>query len=166
MLTPDAARRQGMLARRILYGQSNERRPIGEDSLTLKFKMSRLDRGGCTWTARLLIWAGRYLLILSALSILTMPITEHFWSWDRFLETGRDFELGTLLVLMLLCLVLVLSKQRKQCDESLRSRSSALEFQFADGNAPVTCRMIEGSVFDRELGSNTQAGMCTSPLQI
>jgi len=128
--------------------------------------MSRLDLNACACTARLLIWAGRYLLILSVLSLLTMPITEHYWTWDRFLQTGRDFELGTLLVLMLLCLVLVLSKQRKQCIESFLSLSHILAFRFADTNEPVNCLSVEVSVFNREQGSDTRAGMCGSPLQI
>lgn len=56
---------------------------------------------------------------MSALSLLTMPITEHLWTWDRFFQTGRDFEMGTLMVLMLFCLVLILSKQLKRSIDSL-----------------------------------------------
>lgn len=128
--------------------------------------MNRLDLNDCACTAWLLTWAGRHLLILSALSLLTMPITEHYWTWDHFLQTGRDFELGTLLVLMLLCLVLVLSKQRKQCIESFLTFSHIFAFRFADTNDPVTCLSVEVSVFNREQRSDTRAVMCGSPLQI
>jgi len=128
--------------------------------------MSRIDLKACASTTRLLILAGRYLLVLSALSVLTMPITEHFWTWDHFLETGRDFELGTLLVLMLLCLVLVLSKQRKQCVESFLSLCHILAFQSLDRNEPASSLPAEASVFNSETGSDTRAGMCGSPLRI
>jgi len=128
--------------------------------------MNRLDLNDCAGTARLLTWAGRYLLILSALSLLTMPITEHYWTWDHFLQTGRDFELGALLMLMLLCLVLVLSKQHNQCIESFLSFSHILAFRFADTHEPLACLSVEVSVFNREQGSDTRAGMCGSPLQI
>jgi len=134
--------------------------------LTPQSKMSRLDLNASAWTARPLTWAGRYLLILSAISLLTMPITEHFWSWDCFFQTGRDFELGTLLVLMLLCLVLVLSKQCKQCVESFLSFSYILAFQFADSNAPVTSLPVEASAFDPETGSDKRTGICGSRLQV
>jgi len=134
--------------------------------LTSQSKTSRLDFNACACTARVLKRAACCLLILSALSLLSMPITEYCWTWDRFLQTGRDFELGTLLVLMLLCLVLVLSKQRKQCIESFLSLSHILAFRFADTNEPVNCLSVEVSVFNREQGSDTRAGMCGSPLQI
>lgn len=134
--------------------------------MTSNSKMIHLDLNACACTARLLMWAGRYLLILSALSLLTMPITEHYWTWDHFLQTGRDFELGTLLVLMLLCLVLVLSKQRMQCIESFLSFSHILAVKFADSNAPVTCLPVEASVFNRKLGSGARTGMCGFHLQI
>jgi hypothetical protein len=50
-----------------------------------------------------------------------MPITEHLWNEDHFLQSGRDFELGTLMVLLFLCMVLVLSRQCKQCVEAILS---------------------------------------------
>lgn len=134
--------------------------------MTPRLKMSRFDLHICACAARPLVWAGRYLLILSALSLFTMPITEHLWTWDRFLQTGRDFELGTLLVLMFLCLVLVLSKQRKEGIESFLSFSSILAFQYADRNRTATCLPFEASVFNRELGSDPRVGICGSPLQI
>lgn len=134
--------------------------------MTSQSKTSRLDFNACACTARVLAWAARCLLILSALSLLSMPITEYCWTWDRFLQTGRDFELGTLLVLMLLCLVLVLSSQRKQCVESFQFFSHILEFQISDSSSPVTCFPFEASVFNWDLGSGTRTGMCGSPLQI
>jgi len=40
------------------------------------------------------VWVSRYLLILTTLSLIVMPITEHLWNSDRFLQSGRDFEIG------------------------------------------------------------------------
>lgn len=102
-------------------------------------------------------------MILSALSILTMPITEHFWTWDRFLETGRDFELSTLMVLMFLCLVLVLLKQRKQRVESFLSLCQILAFRFTKDVAPAMCAQVQPTVVELQTVPNTGDGF---PLQI
>ena len=134
--------------------------------LASKSKMSCLDLNACACTARVLAWAGRYLLILSALSLLTMPITEHFWTWDHFFQTGRDFELCTLMVLMFFCAVLVLSKQRKQCVESFLSLRPILAFRFADDVASSICRPVMASVANSETVTGTQTDLCGLPLQI
>ena len=134
--------------------------------LTPKSRMSRFDLNSCACTARVLAYAGRYLLILSALSLLTMPITEHLWTWDHFFQTGRDYELSTLMVLTFLCLVLVLSKQRKQCVDVSLSLCHILAFQFTDGTAPVICMPVEVSVVDPEPVTGTGTGMRGFPLQI
>jgi len=62
---------------------------------------------------------GRALFILTAVSLMSMPLTEHLWTWDHFLQGGQDFEMSTILVLSFLCLVLVLSKHEKQGVDSL-----------------------------------------------
>ena len=62
---------------------------------------------------------GRVLLILTSVSLMTMPLTERLWTWDHFLHGGQDFEMSTILVLSFLCLVLVLSKHGKQGVDSL-----------------------------------------------
>lgn len=62
-----------------------------------------------------LLWTGRVLLFLFAVSLLTMPLTQHFWSWDHFLHGGQDFESAASMVLTLLSLVPVLSKQCSRC---------------------------------------------------
>lgn len=49
----------------------------------------------------------RVLLGLAFLELLTMPITQHFWTWDRFLQGGQDFELGLFVIVTCLCLVLL-----------------------------------------------------------
>lgn len=79
-----------------------------------------------------LLWIGRILLILSLLSLLTMPLTQHFWTWDRFLHGGQDFETGALMLLTLLCLVLVLSKYSNGRLESLFAQRHPLVFDSND----------------------------------
>ena len=79
----------------------------------------RQDLNACACAARVLARIGRSLLILVIVSLLTMPVTQHLWTWDRFLRGGQDFELTALLVLSIICLVLVLSKHGKQGIDSL-----------------------------------------------
>lgn len=134
--------------------------------MTPKSRPSCLNLNDCACTGRILACAGRYLLILSALSLLTMPITEHFWTWDRFFQTGRDFELSTLMVLTFLCLVLVLSRQRKQRIDFLLCVRPVLTFRFTDGIAPLICLPVEVSVFDSAAVTGTESGMRGFPLQI
>ncbi len=91
-------------------------RPASE-SVPQNSSKPRLDLNACA--ARVLAWIGRFLLILTAISLLTMPVTQHLWTWDHFLRGGQDFELSTLFVLSILCLVLVLSEHGKQSVDSL-----------------------------------------------
>jgi len=76
-------------------------------------KPGKLALRCCEQTTSSLIWLGSALLGLCAVSILSMPVTQYLWSWDRFLRGGQDFEFGTLMALTLLCLALVLSRQCK-----------------------------------------------------
>jgi hypothetical protein len=107
---------------------------------------------------------GRYLLVLSALSLLTMPITEHLWNWDRFLQGGRDYELGTLMILLFLCMVLVLSKQCKQCLETLLFLQCVVASEFIDRLAHGICLLGELLVSSPKLVAGI--GTCDFPLQI
>lgn len=72
----------------------------------------------CACSAEGFACVGGYLLILISVSLLTMPMTERLWSWDRFMQGGEDFELGALLVLSFFCLALVLTRQCQQRVES------------------------------------------------
>lgn len=60
------------------------------------------------------LWLGRFLLTLSAISLLTSPLTQHLWTWDHFLRGGQDFEVAALMLFTALALVLVLSRQRRK----------------------------------------------------
>ncbi|HEY4009501.1 MAG TPA: hypothetical protein VGM11_05075 [Acidobacteriaceae bacterium] len=53
--------------------------------------------------------AGRLLLIINAIVLVLSSFTEHFWTWDRFLRGGQDFELSVLALIAFFCLILVLA---------------------------------------------------------
>jgi hypothetical protein len=74
----------------------------------------------------------RFLLISIAISLITMPVTQHIWTWDHFLRGGHDFELTTLLVLSFLGMALVLSRQFKDCLDSLFASWRLLSVTFND----------------------------------
>ncbi len=136
------------------------------ERLSQEFNASRPSLKVCACTARGFAWISRYLLILIALSLITMPITEHIWAWDRFLHGGQDFELGALLVLSFLCLVLVLSKQcQRWVEYSLSSWCVAASY-FMNSLAPGICLAGEVSVFNPEPGTDPGTGTSDFPLQI
>lgn len=56
----------------------------------------------------------RLLLGLAFVELLTMPLTQHLWTWDRFLRGGQDFELGLFIVVSCLCLVLLHAQHCRQ----------------------------------------------------
>ena len=41
--------------------------------------------------ARSAVCLSRLLLIIIAVEVLAMPITQGIWSWDKFLRGGQDF---------------------------------------------------------------------------
>jgi hypothetical protein len=97
------------------------------------------------------IW---FLLGLVTVSLVSMPVTQHLWTWDGFLHGGQDFETGAFLILISFCLVVVLARSCKSSFERMLtawralallraqepgSASFALEFQFrrAELNNPL-----------------------------
>lgn len=97
-----------------LFHMSVERIDMGSKSREIEPK-----EYGNRETNRTPVWIGRALLILSAVTLITMPLTQHLWTWDHFLHGGQDFELTTLMILDVLCLVLVISLRCKRCIELL-----------------------------------------------
>jgi hypothetical protein len=81
---------------------------------------------------------GRILLALTAMLLITMPATQHFWTWDHFLRGGHDYELGTLMLLSLMSLALVLAKHCKQCIDSLFASWALLRFHCCDSSLTKT----------------------------
>jgi hypothetical protein len=57
---------------------------------------------------------GRFLLFVAAIELLTMPVTQGLWTWDKFLHGGQDFELGLLAIITCLCLILLRTEQSKR----------------------------------------------------
>ncbi len=51
--------------------------------------------------------ACRAVLILTEVLLLLMPLSEHFFQWDRFLRGGPDVEFGILSLLLFAGLVLL-----------------------------------------------------------
>lgn len=51
----------------------------------------------------------RAVLILTALLIFLMPITEHLYGWDKFLQGGPDVEFGMLCLLLFAGLVVLMA---------------------------------------------------------
>lgn len=91
-----------------------------------------------------------------------MPVTQHLWTWDRFLHGGRDFELTTLMILSFLGLVLVLSKNFKQCIDSLLSVLCTLAFACHERAANTWIF----SIFRTQHLAASDAGMDNTPLRI
>lgn len=46
-------------------------------------------------------------LLLVTVELITMPLTQHVWAWDGFVQGGQDFELGLLMIVMCVCLGLL-----------------------------------------------------------
>jgi hypothetical protein len=94
-----------------------------------------------------------------------MPVTEYLWTFDKFLRGGQDCEFGLLALAAILCLVLVLSHQRRAVLTlilSLRRVWSSL-FQPAD-----PARHTFGLIAPLQYGlpSSTSLPNINLPLQI
>ena len=62
---------------------------------------------------------GRFLLVLAAVELISMPLTQYAWTWDHFLRGGMDFESSLLFLVVCLHLLLVLRNHYRQ-DGNLR----------------------------------------------
>ncbi len=68
--------------------------------------------------------AGRSLVLLNIIVLVLSSFTEHYWTWDRFLRGGQDFELSLLALLAFFCLILVLAQHfRRSVSDLLRRRN-------------------------------------------
>lgn len=56
----------------------------------------------------------RFLLVLVAIELVSMPFTQYAWTWDHFLHGGIDFESSFLFLVVCLHLLLVLRNHRRQ----------------------------------------------------
>jgi len=78
------------------------------------FKTSQPDLNVFASVVRGPVAVGRFLLVVATISLLTMPLTQHFWTWDHFLRGGQDFESGMLVIVSILCLAVLLSQLCKK----------------------------------------------------
>jgi hypothetical protein len=109
---------------------------------------------------------GRLLLISIAISLITMPVTQHLWTWDHFLHGGNDFELTTLLALSFLGMALVLSRHFKQSLDSLFAALRFLSFMFRHRMQGRNLVDWAFSLFPRECLPNPPINTYSTPLQI
>jgi hypothetical protein len=116
--------------------------------------------------ASVLAGIGRVLLILTSVSLMTMPVTERLWTWDHFLHGGQDFELGALLVLSILCLALVLPRYGKQFVDSLFANWCHLAFIFKHRQLVRTPLLRAFSILLAERVPSPALAVYSLPLQI
>jgi hypothetical protein len=83
---------------------------------------------------------GRTFVLFAAILILIMPLTEYYWTFDKFLRGGQDMEFGMLSLAAVLCLILVLSLQRKRRVISLLAARQWLWSASRRRHRPVTAR--------------------------
>ena len=102
----------------------------------------RLNLKGFAWALQGPLAIGRLLLILAAISSLTMPLTQKIWTWDHFLHGGQDFESVTLAIVVILCFTVLLSQLCKRRIESF----------FA------ACRLLVSALSWRELAAVSLVG--------
>ena len=52
-------------------------------------------------------------VLFAVMLVVLMPLTEYYWTFDKFLRGGQDLEFGLLSLAAVFCLVLVLCQQRR-----------------------------------------------------
>ena len=104
-----------------------------------------------------IVYLGRGLLLLIALELVTMPVTQDLWSWDKFLHGGQDFELGLLIIVTCLCLTLLGAEQTRR-DLSLLVAARALLLS----DRPRVSSPLPGTQF-REHCPGIQRALSLSP---
>ena len=103
--------------------------------------------------------------MLTALMIFVMPWTEYFWSFDKFLRGGQDFELGLLSLAALLCLVVVLLQHGRQNVSFLLATRRWLSFVSRDPES-LSIRSLYGVNAALFADPPASAGLCTYNLPI
>ncbi len=100
-----------------------------------------------------------------ALLLATMPLTEHFWTFDRFLRGGtQDFELTLCTLVAVLCLVLLLAQHARRGLAVVIALRRWLRFVF-QGDDLRACRMMFEPWSETPLPS-AELGCFTLPLRI
>ncbi len=113
-----------------------------------------------------LMWLGRSLLVLSAISLLTAPVTQHIWTWDHFLRGGQDFELTALMLFIAFALVLVLRRQCRQYVDLLLARCCLLARKFTRHKVAGVARHWTFSIVRTGQVTCPGSTFCNIPLRI
>jgi hypothetical protein len=109
---------------------------------------------------------GRFLLVLAAVELISMPWTQFAWTWDHFLHGGMDFESSLLFLVICLGLLLVL---RHLCRPDQNSRVPRWRLSlpiFDTGKSAAVPGTGALLVFHRELRALSGLATYTLPLQI
>jgi hypothetical protein len=91
------------------------------------------------------------LLLLASIEMITSPLTQQIWTWDRFLHGGQDFETSALFIVTCLCLALLLAQLCRQAMSLLPAAASFFE-RASHGSAR------DGSTRKRFLPSQLRSG--------
>lgn len=129
-------------------------------------KSRRTDLQSCFETSPAFVWIGRFLLILSAVSLITSPLTQQLWTWDRFLHGGQDFELAVLTMLTFYCLVVVLSNSCRLCVQSLFAPCPLLEGNSDERESAAISLHGTLKIFQSEAPAGPASRIFSIPLQI
>lgn len=109
---------------------------------------------------------GRFLLVLAAIAVLTMPLTQNFWTWDHFLRGGQDFETWTLTIVLILCMAVLLSQLCKRRLDLLFAVCHMLALTFNRGELPGRSPMGTFAIFRMERVNGTPIDQFSFPLKI
>lgn len=127
---------------------------------------SRPNLNAVTCAGRVLAWMGRLLLMLVAVSLVTMPVTQGLWTWDHFLHGGQDFESSVLMILMIWCLALLLAQSCGRSFERLLARWPLL-WSLCRGYFPAAVSRGEAvAAFRNEPEPVLMPGIYNLPLRI
>jgi hypothetical protein len=134
--------------------------------LNLTPNAHRLDLNAFSCVTRLYARIVCFLLLITAISLITAPLTQYLWTWDHFLHGGQDFEFGALAVLTTLCLVFLLAQSCKQRVGLLFAAWHLLSFICDDRVLARTARSKTILAFRGERVSSPVLDIYNLPLQI
>jgi hypothetical protein len=129
-------------------------------------KASRPDLMSFAFVLQGPVAIGRFLLMLAAISVLTLPLTQDIWTWDHFLRGGQDFETGMLAIVIVLCLAVLLSQLCKRHIDSLFTVRHVLAFTFNHGELPGRSLLRAFFIFRVERTTGAAIDRYSLPLKI
>jgi hypothetical protein len=109
---------------------------------------------------------GRFLLVLAAVELISMPLTQYAWTWDHFLQGGMDFESSLLFLVVCLGLLLVLRQHCRQAGNLQVPKRWLSLPSFNTGKSTATLGTRAFLPIHRELRASSDLAKCYLPLQI